>query len=195
MRLQDLTAIVRGLAPVLRDHVALVQAKDRGLDGAPGPAGPEGKPGRDGQPGVPGRDGARGEKGADGVNGQDGVNGRDGTITIEDIEVLQLDERTLVFRNAKTGKPLGREIKLYQILDQGVFVLGTTYQKGDGVTFGGSFWIAQRDTVNEKPEDGGLTDAWRLSVKHGRDGTNGRPGPAGPAGPKGEKGDPGRNFS
>ena len=40
------------------------------------------------------------------------------------------------------------------------------YQRGDGVTLGGSFFIAQADTT-AKP---GKSDEWRLAVKRGADG-------------------------
>jgi hypothetical protein len=54
------------------------------------------------------------------------------------------------------------------ILDRGVWREGD-YRKGDGVTWAGSFWIAQRST-SDKPE---TSDAWRLSVKKGKDGKHG----------------------
>ena len=40
------------------------------------------------------------------------------------------------------------------------------YERGDAVTYGGSLWIAQRDT-NEYPR--GEDSGWRLAVKRGRD--------------------------
>jgi hypothetical protein len=58
------------------------------------------------------------------------------------------------------------------VVDRGVFKPGTTYEKGDGITWGGSFWIAQRST-EAKPE---VDDSWRLSVKRGRDGKDGANG-------------------
>lgn len=51
-------------------------------------------------------------------------------------------------------------------MDAGVFKDGATYRPGDGVTWGGSFWLCQEETT-EKP---GVSDAWRLAVKRGRDG-------------------------
>lgn len=57
---------------------------------------------------------------------------------------------------------------------------GVKYLEGDGVTWGGSFWIAQKDTAT-KPDGG----EWRLAVKKGRDGKDGL------AGERGEKGLPG----
>lgn len=40
------------------------------------------------------------------------------------------------------------------------------YEKGDAVTYGGSLWIARKET-NGKP---GISSDWKLSVKRGRDG-------------------------
>lgn len=58
------------------------------------------------------------------------------------------------------------------VLDRGVFKEGSVYEKGDGVTWGGSFFIAQKDNAEGKP---GESDAWRLAVKRGRDGKNFEP--------------------
>ena len=66
-------------------------------------------------------------------------------------------------------------------LDCGVHKDGITYQRGDGVTHGGSWWIAQRDT-DETPGMPGC-DAWRLAVKRGRDGKDGGGGSSAPAAP------------
>jgi integrin beta 3 len=79
------------------------------------------------------------------------------------------------------------EVKTAIVLDAGVWKDGTAYSQGDGVTWAGSFWIAQGDT-SAKP--GGESDDWRLAVKRGRDGKDGKsePGPAGPRGERGEQG-------
>ena len=58
------------------------------------------------------------------------------------------------------------------MLDAGVWKEGAAYSRGDGVTLGGSFFIAQADTT-AKP---GKSDDWRLAVKRG---TDGRDCPAG----------------
>jgi hypothetical protein len=58
------------------------------------------------------------------------------------------------------------EVKTALVLDVGVWKEGTTYVPGDGVTLGGSFFIAQVDTT-EKP---GTSNDWRLAVKRGSDG-------------------------
>src|SRR5262245_36039758 len=59
-----------------------------------------------------------------------------------------------------------QEIKTAIVLDAGVWKEGTTYVAGDGVTLGGSFFIAQA-TTTAKP---GKSDEWRLAVKRGTDG-------------------------
>lgn len=54
-----------------------------------------------------------------------------------------------------------------QFVDRGVWRDDVPdYLKYNGVTFGGSFWIAQKDSPSGKP---GLSADWRLAVKKGRD--------------------------
>jgi integrin beta 3 len=76
------------------------------------------------------------------------------------------------------------------VLDRGVYKTGQTYQAGDGVTWAGSFWIAQRET-SEKPGEG--PTGWRLAVKAGREGKQGIKGDPGDRGPKGDQGPQGRS--
>jgi len=52
----------------------------------------------------------------------------------------------------------------------------SAYKHGDVVTWGGSIWLAKRDT-DDRPES---SDAWSLIVKRGRDGKDGE-APKGPA--------------
>lgn len=66
------------------------------------------------------------------------------------------------------GKESVRVTKSAVPEDRGVWREGE-YEKGDSVTFGGSVFIAQRDT-NDRPE---TSDSWRLAVKRGRDGRDG----------------------
>lgn len=58
------------------------------------------------------------------------------------------------------------ELFIPYLRDCGVWTEGANYLKGDGVTWGGSFWTAQDDT-SEKPDG---SKYWRLAVKKGRDG-------------------------
>ncbi len=135
-----------------------------GKDGAPGANGKDGEPGRDGK------------DGADGADGADGVGFDDMKCEIRDAGVF------LVWEKGETVKEARLPVPLYQ----GVFKEGQNYQTGHSVTWGGSTWIAQRDTA-DKPE---TTDAWRLSTKRGRDG---KPGKDGERGPEGTPGRPGKD--
>jgi integrin beta 3 len=176
-----------------------------GADGQNGKDGPAGLDGKDGAPGlngkdgvgvagaiidragglvltlsdgttrdlgqVVGKDGIDGGAGVPGASGRDGADGRDG-LGFEDIDLVE-DERgiTLRFQRGQVVK----EFVLPVVVDRGVW-REQEYCKGSGVTWAGSFWIAQRDTSG-KPDtaDGG----WRLAVKRGRDGKDGKPGGAG----------------
>lgn len=100
-----------------------------------------------------------------GPSGKDGKDGRDG-LSIEDLSIDYDGERTFTFRFAN-----GTNVKEFPFIvpitiDRGVYKQDTPYQRGDVVSYGGSAWIAQRDT-SDKPEN---SDAWRLAVKRGRDG-------------------------
>ena len=156
------------------------------MPGPPGEPGPEGKRGV----GEKGEKGERGEAGKQGLTGPAGIDGRDGergqkgepgrnatdlTLiqemieqrverAIEAISVSSPDGgRTLRFA---LGGAVVREIRTALVLDAGVWKEGATYAAGDGITSGGSFWIAQADTT-AKP---GKSDEWRLAVKRGNDG-------------------------
>src|SRR5690606_21344318 len=110
---------------------------------------------------------------------QDGKPGRD-AFELENIELsMSDDERTLTLAFVRGAERIERSIVLSYPIYRGVWREGE-YRKGDCVTWGGSSWIATRDTKS-KPE---TDDSWTLAVKRGRDGKNGE---------KGEKGDPGRN--
>lgn len=85
------------------------------------------------------------------------------------------------------GRTVTNRFETAQVIDRGVWKEGP-YKRGDGVTLGGSFFIAQRDTTT-KPETPNCD--WRLAVKRGRDGRDGKPGERGAPGPKGERGERG----
>ena len=190
-----------------------------GDQGSPGEAGPQGLPGTPGPRGERGDDGFDGigiagglidragdliitladgstrdlgtVVGRDGADGQPGPAGRDGLdgVGFDDLEVVDLDEREFAFR-AQCGENRKEwRIRKYGFFDRGVYKAGETYEAGDAASFGGSIWIAQRDTT-DKPGNG--SEAWRLAVKHGRDGRDGSPGAKGE---KGEQGPPGRDWT
>lgn len=133
------------------------------------------------------------EKGADGVGLAGAFIDRDGVLTVtltngetrglgpivgkdgepgigfDDLDIVHDGERGFTFRFQRGAKLIERSFNLPVMLDRGVFTDGKEYAAGDVVSYGGSMWIAQKETV-EKP---GTGDGWRLSVKKGRDGKDG----------------------
>lgn len=164
---------------------------EKGLDGKDGR---DGVDGRDGIDGAPGRDGIDGARGADGRDGKDGV-GLAGVLkdhegclvfTLTDGSIVKLahvDGRD--GEPGKDGAP-GRDVDFEfvraAVKDEvqrqvtaplaeaykGVWKPGA-FKHGDVVTWGGSIWLAKRDT-EDRPES---SDAWTLIVKKGRDGKDG----------------------
>lgn len=86
-------------------------------------------------------------------------------LGFDDLTVTYDGEREFVVRFAQGERVKEFPFKMPVVLDRGVFRAEKEYETGDAVTWGGSLWIAQRDTA-AKPGDG---DEWRLSVKKGRD--------------------------
>lgn len=181
--LRAVAAFLKGFASRIEQRFQVLELKERGLDGEPGqigPAGPEGQPGRDGRDGLPGRPG---DKGLDGKDGRDG-------LSLENFTVEKIGDRRfmLVLQSGETRKEAVINFDGI-VLDAGVFREESDYVKGDGVTYGGSFWIAQKASKGTRP---GTSDAWRLAVKQGRDG---KQGPAGIAGKDGAPGKDGKNLN
>ena len=163
-------------------------AGERGQDGAVGPVGPQGEPGPVGPAGA---DGVAGAAGKDGLNGDDGNDGV--TLDVDDLQAVDYDgEHTVTLKFRRGDKDKSFPIKFANVLDRGVYDAAKTYEPGDGVTLGGSFWIAQTET-NARPGTLEGAKSWRLAVKKGADGKEGKPGPEGKIGPRGEKGMDWRN--
>lgn len=120
-----------------------------------------------------------------GPPGERGLPGRDGFVPKEMSITSPDGGRTLVFTYKRDAEINVQEVKTDMVLDRGVWREGT-FAKGDGVTWGGSFWIAQADTTS-KPESN--NSEWRLAVKRGRDGKDGKNGE------RGIEGKPGRDLS
>jgi integrin beta 3 len=140
-----------------------------GRDGIDGKNGERGERGEKGEQGPPGRDGRDGLQGLPGEKGKDGVNGKDGRdgFGLEDFSIETADDgRSFTLLFARGDEKIIRNIKTGIVLDRGVWK-EATFEKGDCVTWGGSLWIAQRDTSN-KPDT--ADSGWRLAVKRGRDG-------------------------
>jgi len=101
-----------------------------------------------------------------GVDGKDGADG----VGVDDFELESLDGgRTIaVSIAASSGLIIRKEITTAIPVDRGPYAIGRAYEPGDGVTYGGSFWIAQAATETSPGDSkGGMP--WRLAVKHGRD--------------------------
>lgn len=184
--------------------MAAIPAPKHGQDGIHGKDGSPGADGRDGKDGVSVAgalidrsgalvvtlsDGTTGDLGPvvgkDGQSGQAGRDGKDGIdgLGFDDMTVDHDGERGFVLRFERGDVKKEFTFVIPAVLDRGVWREGQ-YQKGDGATWAGSFFIAQRDT-SDKPE---TSDAWRLSVKRGRDGKDGKPGDRGPDGAQGKAG-------
>lgn len=98
-------------------------------------------------------------------DGEDGKDGRDGVGV--DGMTTERDGTGRVIHRWMHGEEVVKEFETREFVDAGVWRPETDYLQSNGVTFGGSFWIAQKDTPVQKPGDG---DGWRLAVKKGRDG-------------------------
>ncbi len=112
------------------------------------------------------------------VVGDDGKPGADG-LGFDDLSVEYDGEKTVTLKFVRGEQSKEFPLVLPVVIDRGVFSEGKTYEPGDGVTWGGSFWIAQ-ETTTEKPDS---AKGWRLAVKKGRDGKDGKIEPAAKSGP------------
>lgn len=94
--------------------------------------------------------------------------GRD-ALSLEDFELsLGEDGRTVTVKMQAGETVIEKSIKIAAVLDRETFKHDGAYEKGDGVSYGGSFWIAKCDAPKGVPGSG-ETD-WRCAVKKGRDG-------------------------
>jgi len=169
------------------DFLAAIPVPENGKDGKDGI---NGKDGAAGEKGEPGRDGLdvkdlfRAEGGIlvatmsdgrvkelgrfvgnDGAPGEPGKDGTDG-LGFDDLSIEYDGEKSFAFKVTKGERVKEFAFTLPVVIDRGIFAQGKAYQVGDGVTWGGHYWIAQKDT-SEKPDAG---PDWRLAVKRGRDG-------------------------
>lgn len=94
------------------------------------------------------------------------VNGKDGKDAAQlDTFAVALDGRTLKLSLTAGDRVITKEVRLPIPFDKGVYRSGAAYEQGDVITYGGSQWIALKDT-SEKPP----SDSWRLQVRKGTDG-------------------------
>lgn len=138
---------------------------EKGADGQHGRDGVDGAPGRDGRDGI---QGLPGEKGLDGRDGKDGANGRDGIdgLGFDDLSVEYDGVRGFTLRFVRGDQAKAFTFTLPVPVYRGVFKDGEDYTKSDTATWGGSVWIALKDT-KERP---GRNDDWQLMVKQGNEG-------------------------
>ncbi len=93
--------------------------------------------------------------------------GRD-ALPLESFDMsLGEDGRTVTVKMQAGATLVEKSIKIASVIDRGVYSGEKSYEQGDGTTYGGCYWIAQKDAPDGVP--GGSAD-WRLAVKKGRDG-------------------------
>lgn len=93
--------------------------------------------------------------------------GRD-ALPLESFDLaLGEDGRTVTVKMQAGETLIEKSVKIASVIDRGVYSADKSYEQGDGTTYGGCYWIAQKDAPEGVP--GGSSD-WRLAVKKGRDG-------------------------
>jgi hypothetical protein len=94
--------------------------------------------------------------------------GRD-ALNLEDFDITLADDGRTVTVKMQAGETvIEKSVKIAAVIDRETFKHDGVYEKGDGVSYGGSFWIAKCDSPKGVPGSG-ETD-WRCAVKKGRDG-------------------------
>lgn len=162
MTLTDLSALIQGLAPAIRDYVLTSQKPfEKRLTAV------------ETQDLIPGPIGATGERGKDGFG-------------FEHMHVEHDGERSFSFKFAR-----GEEVKTFGpftvplMIYRGVFDERKSYAKDDVVTWAGALWIAKCDQPTGKPN---ASPDFTLIVKKGSDGKQGQTGQIGPQGQQGPQG-------
>jgi integrin beta 3 len=167
-----------------------------GKDGAPGTNGKDGAPGTNGKDGLDGSPGINGKDGTS-IGLQDVMPlveaafskwaleverramdlfqrtaeampiPKDG-FSVDDLSVQHDGDGNVTFHFHRGDLNKKFTIRLPRFKDCGVYRDGGAYLQGDGVSYGGSLWLAQRDAPEGVPDSG--NGHWRLAVKRGRDG-------------------------
>jgi hypothetical protein len=99
--------------------------------------------------------------------GEKGEQGESG-FSLDDFTFEYDGHRTLTLKFERGDLVKTKEIKMPVMIDCGVYRDTESYEKGDGTTWAGSYWVAQKDNPEKKP--GEENSGWRLVVKKGRDG-------------------------
>lgn len=94
--------------------------------------------------------------------------GRD-AVELENFDLtLAEDGRTITVKMQAGETVIEKSVKIAAVIDKGTYKHEGRYEKGDGTSYGGSFWIAKCDNPQGVPGSG-ETD-WRCAVKAGRPG-------------------------
>lgn len=94
-------------------------------------------------------------------------NGRD-ALSLESFDMAIGDDgRTVTVKLQAGENVIEKSVKIPAIIDRGVYSAEKYYEEGDGTTYGGCYWIAQKDAPEGVP---GASVDWRMAVKKGRDG-------------------------
>lgn len=99
---------------------------------------------------------------------KDGRDGRD-ALPLDSFDlILGEDGRTITVKMQAGDTLVEKSLRIAAVIDRGTYKSDRPYERGDGVSHGGCFWIAQTDEPEGAPGLGGK--GWRLAVKKGRDG-------------------------
>lgn len=93
--------------------------------------------------------------------------GRDALVVESFDMAIAEDGRTVTVKLQAGDALIEKSVKIPAVIDRGVYGAEKTYEHGDGTTYGGCYWIAQKDAPEGVP---GASADWRLAVKKGRDG-------------------------
>lgn len=140
-----------GDATLAIEGVRELEARMKSLEDRPPP--------RDGRDGQPGQKGDPGDKGYDGRDGQDGW-------SPDHVEFVVQDDGTGEFRMVTGEKEKRFPFRLPVLVDTGPYKQESSYLKGQGVTYGGDYWICKEDNPGPPGKD---FAGWRLAVRKGRD--------------------------
>lgn len=108
---------------------------------------------------------------------------------IQGFDVAQSEDlRSFVFTmTGSDGATIAKQFTLPVLEYLSVYKAGTSYQRGQCVTWDGSIWHCNEAT-SEAP---GKSNKWTLAVRKGQNGKDGKPGDKGDPGPEGK---PGRDL-
>ena len=141
MNRAEMAVLMKGIAPVMREVITRTV-----------------QPLVDRLVAIEGREPEKGDKGDPGKHG----------CNLQDFAARVLeDDRTIEFSFRSGEYEHIATMKWPTVIDRGVYKEGRVYDAGDGVTWGGSWWIAQKET-SAKPDS--PDSGFRLAVKKGRDG-------------------------